>query len=173
MHNLMLRLGGNEEDPTVLTTYVDSDWGCDVDDRRSFSGSVFLLGSPAILWSTKKQPTVATSSTEGEYMALSRGMRHGLWFHQFLGDIGLDQGGIPTLILMDNLGAIELAKDARHHPLTKHINVSHHFLQHHVEARTFDVVHCPSHTMLADGLTKPIDSAPYDFMINGLGLVWN
>jgi len=89
-------------------------------------------------------------------MALSWGVRHGLWLRQFLGDIGLDQEGMPTLILMDNVGAIELAKDMRHCPLTKHIDVSHHFLRQHVTARTFDVTHCPSHAMLADGLTKPL-----------------
>jgi len=132
---------------------------------------MFLLGNSVVSWSTKKQPTIATSSTKGEYMALSRGVRHGLWFRQFLGDIGLDQEGVSTLILTDNMGAIELAKDARHRPLTKHIDVSYHFLQQYVAARIFDVVHCPSHAMLTDGLTKPIDGAPFNFMVDRLGLV--
>jgi len=164
-------LGSNEEDPAILITYVDSDWGRNIDDRQLFSGFVFLLGSSAILWSTKKQPTVVTSSTEGEYMALSWGIWHGLWFHQFLGDISLDQGDIPTLILMDNMGAIELTKDAQHRQLTKHIDVTYHFLRQYVTTRTFDVMHCPSREMLADGLTKPIDGVPFNVMVDGLGLV--
>ena len=106
-------------------------------------------------------------------MALSWGIWHGLWFCQFLGDIGLDLEGTLTLILMDNMGSIKLAKDVRHHPLMKHIDVTHHFIQQHVVARTFDIVHCPSHAMLTDSLTKPIDSTSFDFMLDGLGLIWD
>ncbi|GLC41061.1 hypothetical protein PLESTB_000947700 [Pleodorina starrii] len=37
--------------------------------RRSTSGFVFLLGGGAISWSSKLQPTIATSTAEAEYMA--------------------------------------------------------------------------------------------------------
>lgn len=49
-----------------LTEYTDSDWARSVDDRRSTSGYVFNLGTGAFSWSSKKQTTVALSSTEAE-----------------------------------------------------------------------------------------------------------
>ena len=45
-----------------LVGYTDADW-----DHRSTSGYAFSLGSAAIAWSSKKQPTVALSSTKAEY----------------------------------------------------------------------------------------------------------
>ncbi|MCO5588580.1 hypothetical protein L7F22_042537 [Adiantum nelumboides] len=47
--------------------FTDADWAGSVCDRRSTSGFMFSLGSAAITWSSKKQPTVALSSTEAEY----------------------------------------------------------------------------------------------------------
>ena len=62
-----------------LIVYADSDWGRDIDNRRSVLGYVFMLGESAISWSAKKQPTVAASSTEAEYMSVSHTACQGLW----------------------------------------------------------------------------------------------
>jgi hypothetical protein len=61
--------------------YFDLDWGRDVDSHRLITGYVFLLGLSTILWSSKKQTTVATSSVDGEYQAGSMTVLHGLWLH--------------------------------------------------------------------------------------------
>ncbi|MCO5578478.1 hypothetical protein L7F22_032320 [Adiantum nelumboides] len=47
--------------------YTDFDWAGSVSDRRSTSGYMFSFGSVAVTWSSKKQPTVALSSTKAEY----------------------------------------------------------------------------------------------------------
>ena len=47
-----------------LTGYTDSDWAGSTDDRKSTSGYVFLLGNKAISWASKKQTTIALSSTK-------------------------------------------------------------------------------------------------------------
>ncbi|GJY13852.1 hypothetical protein Tco_0383161 [Tanacetum coccineum] len=44
--------------------------GCQ-DTRRSTSGSMQLLGDRLVSWSSKRQKSVAISSTEAEYIALS------------------------------------------------------------------------------------------------------
>ena len=51
--------------------YCDSDWGSDISTRRSTTGYVFMLANAAITWKSRKQPTVALSSTEGTTTALS------------------------------------------------------------------------------------------------------
>ncbi|CAL9019414.1 unnamed protein product [Prunus brigantina] len=62
--DLMYGKGGCKQ----LTTYSDSDFAGDVDDRKSTSGSVFMFISGAVSWSSKKQPVVSLSTTEAEYI---------------------------------------------------------------------------------------------------------
>ena len=57
--------------PLTLTAFSDADWAGDPYDRRSTTGLLVFLGSSPISWSSKKQTTVARSSTEVEYRALA------------------------------------------------------------------------------------------------------
>lgn len=54
-----------------LIGYSDSDWGKNKDNRRSTTGFVFLIADGPVTWALRMQKTVAKSSTEAEYMALS------------------------------------------------------------------------------------------------------
>ena len=166
-----LTLGINSGNPNELTAYSDSDWGRDIDSRRSISGYVFLLGDSVIAWSSKQQSTVAASATEGEYMSGSYATRQGLWLRRLLTEIGLELDNIPTTLFLDNRGAMDLSKEARHHQRTKHIDIHHHFIRERVEDNTFEIVHCPSELMLADGLTKPLARDGFSKMVDGLGLL--
>ena len=60
---------GKTSDP--LTGFVDADWAnCEI-DRKSYTGFVFILAGCPISWESRKQRTVALSSMEAEYMAIS------------------------------------------------------------------------------------------------------
>jgi len=54
-----------------LIGYSDVEWCGDKTDRRSTVGSVFFLGKAPISWSSTKEPVVALSSCEAEYIAAS------------------------------------------------------------------------------------------------------
>ena len=69
----------------TLVGFTDSDWGGDTDDRRSTSRYVFTLGNSApVSWKTKKQQTVALSSCEAEYMALSEAVKETIYMRSYL-----------------------------------------------------------------------------------------
>ncbi|PAL11902.1 hypothetical protein B8W92_11625, partial [Moraxella osloensis] len=67
-----------------LVGYCDSDWAADKNDRKSVTGYVFMMAGAAITWKSKKQQTVALSSTEAEYMALGDAVKEVLWLTQLL-----------------------------------------------------------------------------------------
>eukprot|EP00253_Pinus_taeda_P021083 PITA_21083 len=54
-----------------LQGFMDADWAGSPSDRKSTSRGIFNLGSAAVSWYSKKQRSVALSSAEAEYMAVS------------------------------------------------------------------------------------------------------
>ena len=69
-----------------LEGYTDADWAGSVSDRRSTSGFIFSLGSGAVSWSSKKQPTVTLSSTEAEYRGAVIATCEAIWLKRLLKD---------------------------------------------------------------------------------------
>ena len=74
----------------ALSGYSDSDYtGCKI-HRKSTGGFMFFLGKGLISWSSQKQPIIALSSTEAEYIALALAARESIWLKRFLNEIGLE-----------------------------------------------------------------------------------
>ena len=67
-----------------LYGYIDNDWVGDVDTRKSTSGYTFHLGTSAISWSSKKQPVVALSTAEAEYIAATSCATQAVWLRRIL-----------------------------------------------------------------------------------------
>ncbi|XP_067937092.1 uncharacterized protein [Watersipora subatra] len=113
----------------VLRGYSDSDWAGDTDDRRSTTSFVTTLGSSPISWKTRKQPSVALSSCEAEYMALSDTTREMLYLRTFCLSLDLKQPE-QNIVLSNNQGAIALSKG---HGVklsrSKHIDIRYHFVR--------------------------------------------
>ncbi len=69
--------------------YIDADWVGSISNTRSTSGFMFSFGSVAITWSSKKQLTVALSSTKAKYKGAAMAACEIAWLHKLLGDLGL------------------------------------------------------------------------------------
>ena len=62
---------GPMDRPNVLWGFVDSDWAGCPDSRRSTSGYTLMLNGAAVSWKSKRQPVVALSTAEAEFIAAS------------------------------------------------------------------------------------------------------
>ena len=73
-----------------------------------------------IAWSSKKQKTVALSSTEAEYIAATNAACEAIWLRRLLSDL---QQKIeePIVICYDNMSTIAMTKNPVFHARTKHI----------------------------------------------------
>jgi hypothetical protein len=62
-----------------LHGFVDADWASDVNNCKSTSGFVFMLGGAVVSWSSKKQTSVTLSSTEAEYIVAAHATKEVVW----------------------------------------------------------------------------------------------
>lgn len=114
-------------DSSRLYGFCDADWASDVDKRRSCTGYIFKLGSGAVSWASKRQPTIALSTTEAEYIAMSAATQEAIWLRQFYRQFRREVP--PTIINCDNQSAIAIAKEDSYRANTKHIDVRYHHVR--------------------------------------------
>lgn len=157
------------KDNEALRGYVDADWAnCDI-DRRSFTGSTFIFAGAAISWESRKQRTVALSTTEAEYMAISDAMKEALHLLNFLKQLGIADD-LHITLFNDNQGAGKLANNHMFHSRTKHIDVRHHFVRDVLQTKPIQLTYLSTDEMIADILTKGLPAMKHNTCLQGLGL---
>ncbi|GAA0152464.1 transmembrane signal receptor [Lithospermum erythrorhizon] len=118
----------NKVSDFALTIYSDSDWaGCQA-TRRSTSDLCIYLGSNIISWCSKKEQTVARSSTEAEYRALASAAAEKTWLQQLLGELRIPIPKTPV-VFCDNVSAMYLCYNPVLHSRSKHIHIDYHFVR--------------------------------------------
>jgi len=135
-----------------LIACTDSDWASDPSNRRSQTGFFLKLAGGAISWTSRAQKTIALSSTEAEYMALSDCSRQVVWMHTLLGELGYNLRSIP--ICGDNQGSIFIASNPVTEKRSKHIDIRFHYIREVVERKLAEVFFIPGEENPADLLTK-------------------
>lgn len=138
-----------------LVGFVDSDYAGDIDDRRSTSGYVFMMGEGAVSWSSKKQPIVTLSTTEAEFVSAAFGACQAVWQRNILEEIGLPQTEGMT-VFCDNSSTIKLSRNPVLHGRSKHISVRYHFLRDLVNDGIINLEYCSTLEQVADIMTKAV-----------------
>ena len=82
-------------DDSCVLGYSDADWAGDVDDRKSTSGYMFRIAGGPVSWRSRKQDTVALSTAEAEYVALSSAAQECVWMRRLVAELGNPPGGHP------------------------------------------------------------------------------
>ncbi|XP_074356626.1 secreted RxLR effector protein 161-like [Apium graveolens] len=143
-----------------LFGFTDSDYAGDQDDRRSTSGYVFMLGTTAVSWSSKKQPIVNLSTTEAEFIAATACACQAIWLRRILEELQVKQVKATT-IFCDNNSAIKLSRNPVLHGRSKHIDVKYYFLRYLSNDGTIELVYCRTEDQVADIQTKPLKVATF------------
>ena len=152
-HKLTFRKSSNGPE---LIGHSDSDWASSKDDRKSTTGYCFTLNSngPVLAWKSRKQPTVALSSCEAEYMALTNATQEAMFLRNLLTDFGINVT-LPILIRGDNLGSLDLVRNEVSNDRSKHIDIKHHFIRDKYREGLINITHIPTNENVADIFTKP------------------
>jgi hypothetical protein len=150
--------------------FVDADYAADLDTRRSTSGEVFMMSGGPVSWSSKKQATVALSTTEAEYVAMTRSSKQAMWMYSFLDELRMPQER-PALLYGHNMGAAALAQDAKGHARIKHIDIHEHYICECVAAGDIEIQQITSAENLADIFTKVLPRDGHLAIVRALGLL--
>lgn len=171
---IKLRIKYSSNRSTTLVMYSDADWAGQKHDRKSTSGSAGMLCGGAITWSSRVQRSVATSSTESEYMAMSGTAKTSQWVAQVLRDMGYSKyiGRTPSTVDIrgDNQGALALVKNPHLHERLKHIDICYHHIRDLAERRRIEVTYIPTDEIVADGFTKPVLATAFQRFRDMLGM---
>jgi hypothetical protein len=154
-----------------LNFWSDANWGGE-EGRESVSGFVATMAGGAVTYSSKKQGSVALSTTESEYMALLHALKEQIWLLRFLNEIGHNIDD-QNIIYCDNQSAIALAHNPEHHARTKHVDIQYHFVRNCVEDGRTRLEYCPTEDMMADGLTKALGPDRHKKLAKMMGMgIW-
>ncbi|XP_063632933.1 uncharacterized protein LOC134804008 [Cydia splendana] len=138
-------------------------------DRKSFTGLVFLWKGGAVCWESKKQKTIALSTAEAEYVAISEAAREAIFIKRFVAEITGEREKQLT-IFSDSQSAVAIAQNPVHHQRTKHIDVRHHYVREAVENGHIQLVYLETERMVADVLTKALLKGKFVLCARGMGL---
>ncbi|BAT90088.1 hypothetical protein VIGAN_06126200 [Vigna angularis var. angularis] len=127
-----------------------------------------LNGSP-ISWCSKKQPVVALSSCEAEYIAGSYAACQGVWLEEILKELMIPVT-TPLLLKIDNVSAINLSKNPVSHGRSKHIEVRYHFLRDMVNKGRIALTYCNTEAQLADIFTKAVKINRFEWLRKEIGV---
>ncbi|KAK9724996.1 hypothetical protein RND81_05G114100 [Saponaria officinalis] len=129
-----------------------------------------MIGRPwAVTWSSKKQDTVALSSTEAEYVASGAAGRQAVWLRKLLADLGSVQEN-ATILWCDNKSAISMTKNPAYHARTKHIEVQHHFIRELISSGKVELQFCDTNDQNADLFTMSLPHAKHQLFMERIGV---
>ena len=147
----------------LLKWFVDGlhnvHWDC-----KGHGGAIITMGKGATSSYSRKLKLNTRSSTETELVVAAMYMPEMLWTLYFIQSqgygaecVGLYQDNIGTQLLMKN-GRFSSGKK------TKHIKVKFFFIKDKVDQGELQVIDCPTKSMWADVLTKPLQGMSFKKM---------
>ena len=159
-----------------LQLHVDADFAGNWDKEiasndpataQSRHGYVLSYCGIPLLWASQLQSIIALSTTEAEYIGMSKALQDTLpvlWILQEMHDLGFKvhatKADVHCRVFQDNSGAVEIANVPKYRPRTKHINQRYHFFRSHV-GKHLTVLPIDTRDQVADIFTKPLNLAAF------------
>ncbi len=135
--------------------YSDADFGGDRVDRKSTSGMMICIGNNPIFWASKKQTTVALSTTEAEFISATTCSRKILWIQNLIKEIF--NKNLKMTLYLDNLSCKKVLENGQFNNNMKHIDIQEHFIFDLIKNNKINLDYIGTENMLADILTKNIN----------------
>jgi hypothetical protein len=145
------------KDPFLVSGMCDVSIAPELFCRRSFgSVYVFLANVALILYLAKLQPTVASSTGEGEFIQLVLGGKKVKYVRAVMTQFGFPQNG-PSPIFGDNISSIMMANNTRPTDRTRHMDIRWFAIQEWVHVdKDIILIHISGIINPTDAMTKAL-----------------
>ena len=146
-----------------ITAYTDASYGTDPNDCKSTGGGIIKYNGNPIVWFSKKQKSVALSSTEAEWYALCMVVCEAIWVKQWCYEVF--KAPLAPVIFCDNQSAIHLSNHDHMHQRSKHINIKYHYIRDNINNNNIIVKWLPTAKQEADILTKTMVTKQFQALV--------
>lgn len=139
--------------PVQITMFVDASHAANVITRQSRTGVLIFVNRAPILWFSKRQTTIETSSFGSEFQALKVGIELLLGLRYKIRMMGIPLDGYAH-IKVDNMSVVKNTSVPESQLKKKSNSIAYHFVRQQVAADIGRISYEPTDTNLADMLTK-------------------
>ncbi|GEQ66600.1 hypothetical protein JCM33374_g263 [Metschnikowia sp. JCM 33374] len=147
-----IRYCADEED---VVGYSDSDFAM-WSDRKSRSGVLFKYSNSPVMWLSKMQSTIATSTLTAELGALYEATREAIWMKRLFEELQIPSKDVFTQLWCDNQGTISTVNNLGFHESVKHEEVKCAYVQEKIKQKKVKVEYVPTDQNVSDMLTKAL-----------------
>ncbi|XP_040369503.1 secreted RxLR effector protein 161-like [Rosa chinensis] len=155
-----------------IKAYADASYKSDMDDLKSTSGYIFILGGGAVSWKTAKQSLTAASTFQAEYIAIFEATGHALWLKNFVSQLKLVESvERPMTIYCDNSSAVFFSKNNKRSSGSKNIDVKYFAVRESVRDGEIEVIKIGTKDQLADPLTKALPVSNFVEHVKNMGVL--
>ncbi|GEQ68360.1 hypothetical protein JCM33374_g2028 [Metschnikowia sp. JCM 33374] len=161
-----LRYSADDKD---VIGYSDSDYASEK-DRKSRSGIVFIYAKSPVMWRSKMQSTIATSTLMAELAALFEASREAIWIKKLFKELDIKTKDDVTQLWCDNKGTISSVVDIGFHEGIKHDEVRAKFVQEKIDQKKLKVDYISTTENVSDMCTKALGAVPLTRLIKLSGM---
>lgn len=153
-----------------LNCFADADHAADVDTRRSISGYIITLGAGAVAWRSRKQTTVADSTTAAELIATSEACKELIWLQRLLSHIDANTQRKAPKVFVDNQSTITVALNEKPLSRLKWLALKHFLVRDLVRTKEVELKYIESENQVADPLTKSLPKPRFSKLREKMGM---
>lgn len=152
-----------------VTGYSDSDYAM-WSDRKSRSGIIFKYANSPVMWMSKMQTTIATSTLTAELAALYEATREAIWIKRIFKELKISLDSVFTQLWCDNIGTINTVNNVGFHEGVKHEEVRSAYVQEKINDGSVKVDYIPTKENIADMFTKALEPGKLMDFIKASGM---
>jgi hypothetical protein len=146
------------------SVFFDADHAHDQRTRRSITGLMAFVGSTPVVWSSKRQGCIATSTYCAEFVAMRMAVEEAISIRYMFRCLGIPVSA-PTNLYGDNFSVIQSASIPDSDLKKKHVAISYHYVREAIAGRIVNAVWVRSEENFSDICTKALGSTKFQDLV--------